>query len=187
MTISTIGIISSSLRRGGDASRAFVRAAFITSSQNSISSSSTSINGRRRAFATPSVSSSSRNFNTFNLNTISTSRCMSSTASTTDEELDSALDEILGDALGTEEDAAVSTTNELESEINDLLNEALSEAENPAVDDEVSGRGHIEGSHPFPKELVEEQVSSYFVICTLKCYYYMSMLFSLTFICMFVV
>ena len=82
---------------------------------------------------------------------------MSSTASTTDEELDSALDEILGDALGTEEDAAASTTNELESEINDLLAEALSEAENPAVDE--GGRGHIEGSHPFPKELVEEQVS----------------------------
>jgi len=159
MTISTIGIISSSLRRGGDASRAFVRAAFITSSKNSISSSSTSI-GRHRVFAPTSVSSSSsRNFNTFNLNTISTSRCMSSTASTTDEELDSALDEILGDALGTEEDAAASTTNELESEINDLLTEALSEAENPAVDDEVGGRGHIEGSHPFPKELVEEQVS----------------------------
>ena len=112
---------------------------------------------------------------------------MSSTASTTDEELDSALDEILGDALGTEEETAVSTTNELESEINDLLNEALSEAENPAVDDEVGGRGHIEGSHPFPKELVEEQVS-FIVLCTLKWYYYMSMLFfSLTFICMFVV
>lgn len=56
-------------------------------------------------------------------------RSMSTTAE--DQELDNALDEILG--------------------------EALAEAENPAAgEDGVSSRGHIKGSHPFPKDLVEK-------------------------------
>lgn len=41
---------------------------------------------------------------------------------------------------------------ELDSALNDLLGEALKEAEEPAAQ---AGSGHIEGSHPFPKELVE--------------------------------
>ena len=55
------------------------------------------------------------------------SRRSMSTAAAADQELDDALDSILG--------------------------EALAEAENPAAG---AGEGHIEGSHPFPKELVEE-------------------------------
>lgn len=48
------------------------------------------------------------------------------------------------------------TDYELDSALEDILGEALREAENPIVDAEVGGRGHIEGSRAFPKELVEE-------------------------------
>ena len=53
------------------------------------------------------------------------------------------------------------TDYELESALEDILGEALREAENPIVDAEVGGRGHIEGSRAFPKELVEEVRSIY--------------------------
>ena len=48
------------------------------------------------------------------------------------------------------------TEYELDSALEEILGEALREAENPTVDAEVGGRGHIEGSRAFPKELVEE-------------------------------
>ena len=147
MTISILGIISTTLRRRN----AFVRAAF-TSQQYQRHGHGTGLN--RAAFATTTTYTNTINAPARNKYS-STTRYMSSTAAaTTDEDLDSALDEILGGG----DDNDVDVDKELESEIDDLLNEALSEAENPAVDDKVGGRGHIEGSHPFPKELVEEQV-----------------------------
>ena len=57
------------------------------------------------------------------------------------------------------------TDYELESALEDILGEALREAENPIVDAEVGGRGHIEGSRAFPKELVEEVRSIYYIVC----------------------
>lgn len=51
--------------------------------------------------------------------------------------------------------STAASDQELDSALDELLGEALKEAENPAADAEVGGRGHIEGSHPFPKELVE--------------------------------
>ena len=81
-----------------------------------------------------------------------TNRAMS-TAST-DQELDSALDEILGNALNGAESPA-----DEDSALDELLSEALKEAETPAAE---GGKGHIEGSHPFPKELVE-------TVCALLC------------------
>ena len=62
---------------------------------------------------------------------------------------------------------------ELDSALNELLGEALKEAEEPAAQ---AGSGHIEGSHPFPKELVETVCS----LCT-KCITILQ-LFSLTYI-----
>lgn len=165
MTIASIGMMISTLRR--DASRAFVCAAFSTTSSRR---GTTAITGRTSSSAFATTKHNVYNyFNTFA--TVNRprrhqqlSRCMSSTAATTDEDLDSALDEILGEIEENDTAAALSSTaaentKELESEIDSLLSEALAEAENPAVDDEVGGRGHIEGSHPFPKELIEEQVS----------------------------
>ena len=57
---------------------------------------------------------------------------------------------------------------ELDSALNDLLGEALKEAEEPAAG---AGSGHIEGSHPFPKELVE-------TVCSLLHYVYLICLYS---------
>lgn len=162
MTIASIGMMISTLRR--DASRAFVRAAFSTTSRLG----TTAVTTGRTSSAFATTHHVYNNFNTFaTLNRPrhqQLSRCMSSTAATTDEDLDSALDEILGeieenDKAAASSSSAAENTKELESEIDSLLSEALAEAENPAVDDEVGGRGHIEGSHPFPKELIEEQVS----------------------------
>ena len=162
MTIASIGMMISTLRR--DASRAFVRAAFSTTSRLG----TTAVTTGRTSSAFATTNHVYNNFNTFaTLNRPrhqQLSRCMSSTAATTDEDLDSALDEILGeieenDKAAASSSSAAENTKELESEIDSLLSEALAEAENPAVDDEVGGRGHIEGSHPFPKELIEEQVS----------------------------
>eukprot|EP00577_Skeletonema_sp_RCC1716_P010299 CAMPEP_0113399678 /NCGR_PEP_ID=MMETSP0013_2-20120614/15682_1 /TAXON_ID=2843 ORGANISM="Skeletonema costatum, Strain 1716" /NCGR_SAMPLE_ID=MMETSP0013_2 /ASSEMBLY_ACC=CAM_ASM_000158 /LENGTH=858 /DNA_ID=CAMNT_0000284625 /DNA_START=84 /DNA_END=2661 /DNA_ORIENTATION=+ /assembly_acc=CAM_ASM_000158 len=75
-------------------------------------------------------------------------------STSTDQELDSALDELLGDALkGVEAPAAE------ESALDELLNEALKEAETPAAE---AGSGHIEGSHPFPKDLIEKETEEDF-------------------------
>lgn len=132
MTIAALGMAS--IRR--DASRAFVRAAF-SSGNAAMTNGMASVAGvRPAAFAPNSNGRSSNRARNFVLCASPPSReprpgtgrtNMSAQATTTDEELDTALDEILG--------------------------EALQEAENPAADGE---RGHIEGSHPFPKELVEE-------------------------------
>jgi hypothetical protein len=129
-TMTVLGFLSStSIRR--DLSRTFVRAAF---------TSSGGVGSSRAAFGggVGSHHHAYTNSRQFNNHVTSTKfalhareprmeRSMSTAAS--DQELDSALDELLG--------------------------EALKEAENPAADAEVGGRGHIEGSHPFPKELVE--------------------------------
>ena len=86
-----------------------------------------------------------------------------------DEELDNALSEMLGEATSTLDEAVDSSTvddavddEELDNALGDILGEVFKEVENPAVDDEVGGRGHIEGSHPFPQELLEE-VSFYLI------------------------
>lgn len=78
---------------------------------------------------------------------VPTFRAMSTS---TDEELDTALNELLGDALN---DAPAAQ----DSALDELLSEALKEAESPAAE---AGSGHIEGSHPFPKDLVETVRSS---------------------------
>lgn len=128
-TMTVLGFISStSIRR--DLSRTFVRAAF---TPGGVGSSRAAFGG-----GVGSHHHAYTNSCQFNNHVTSTKfalhareprmeRSMSTAAS--DQELDSALDELLG--------------------------EALKEAENPAADAEVGGRGHIEGSHPFPKELVE--------------------------------
>jgi hypothetical protein len=60
------------------------------------------------------------------------------------------------------------TDFELDSALEDILGEALREAENPIVDAEVGGRGHIEGSRAFPKELVEEVRSLVMILYACK-------------------
>jgi len=128
----------SSTRRG--VSKAFVRAAFTSSSFesggiHSISKSRPALDHRLVASGARHGSSSVFNAKTstrkFNDDwMLRARRAMSTTAE--DQELDHALDEILG--------------------------EALAEAENPAAgEDGVSSRGHIKGSHPFPKDLVEQE------------------------------
>ena len=60
--------------------------------------------------------------------------------------------------------SATAEDQELDSALEELLGEAFKDAENPAVGEEgVPSRGHIEGSHPFPKNLVEK-VSFFLVI-----------------------
>ena len=78
-------------------------------------------------------------------------RVMSTTA---DEELDTALSEILGEAKV--ENSAPTADEELDTALGEILGEAISEAENPAS---LGNNGHIEGSHSFPKELVEEVIA----------------------------
>ncbi len=140
LTVMLLAGFSSSRR---DVSKAFVRAAFTSSSfgsggihsvakgRPSIGYSVVSIGARD---VSPSVFNANTSTRTFNDDwMLHARRTMSTTAE--DQELDHALDEILG--------------------------EALAEAENPAVgEDGVSSRGHIKGSHPFPRDLVE-QVSSH--------------------------
>ena len=75
-------------------------------------------------------------------------------APTADEELDTALSEILGEAKV--ENSAPTADEELDTALGEILGEAISEAENPAS---LGNNGHIEGSHPFPKELVEEVIA----------------------------
>ena len=130
-TMTVLGFISStSIRR--DLSRTFVRAAFTSGGVGSSGSAfGGGVGSHHHAYT------NSRQFNNHVTSTKFAlhareprmERSMSTAAS--DQELDSALDELLG--------------------------EALKEAENPAADAEVGGRGHIEGSHPFPKELVETE------------------------------
>lgn len=169
MTINALGIF---LRR--DASQAFVRA---------LTTGRTMMAGHRHRAAAFTTA----NFNRFNIGSFANRNLMiserlMSTAAATDEELDSALDEILGETAVTDEklttdneldsalddilgetavtDEKLTTDDELDSALDDILGEALAEAENPAA---MEGEGHIEGSHPFPKELVEE-VRSIFVL-----------------------
>jgi hypothetical protein len=52
---------------------------------------------------------------------------------------------------------------ELDSALDELLGEALKEAETPAAE---GGKGHIEGSHPFPKDLVEQVCVCIFIAST---------------------
>lgn len=147
MTISALGIISS-IRR--DAHRTFVRAAF---QQHSVGLATNAVNRGHRASTTniagplasttPTTSAIHPHYD-FTLcassfsqrEPFSSSRAMSTASETeTDYELDSALEDILG--------------------------EALKEAENPIVDAEVGGRGHMEGSRAFSKELVEEDEDNF--------------------------
>ena len=52
----------------------------------------------------------------------------------------------------------MSTTadEELDTALSEILGEAISKGENPAS---IGNNGHIEGSHPFPKELIEEVIA----------------------------
>ena len=130
MTIAAIGItLSSSIRR--DASRTFVRAAFTSGNGASI------ISARRTssAMAGPTVSVS-RNFHSGSSSANSFKLC----AQQSRREMSTAADQ--------------DVDQELESTLDEILGEALAEAENPAAPD--GQHGHIEGSHPFPKELVEQ-------------------------------
>ncbi|KAL3768930.1 hypothetical protein ACHAWU_005833 [Discostella pseudostelligera] len=153
MTISALGIISS-IRRG-DAHRTFVRAAF-HSGGIAVRGHAAITNGGPLAFATlPTTTTTIRQFNhvggvnndfilcasapqrePFSSSSSSSARAMSTASETdTDYELENALEEILG--------------------------EAIRDAENPVVDAEVGGRGHIEGSRAFPKELIEEDEENF--------------------------
>lgn len=163
MTIATLGIFSSSIRR--DASRAFARAAFTAGSLGGSTATrrAAMMSRHTAAFTTTSSFTNSNKFTLY----AESRREMSAAA--TDQELDSVLDEILGETLQkddadeekeAEKPAADVDDLELESALDEILGEVLQEAENPAVDAEVGGRGHIEGSHPFPKELVEVVRSS---------------------------
>eukprot|EP00579_Thalassiosira_antarctica_P005142 CAMPEP_0201888666 /NCGR_PEP_ID=MMETSP0902-20130614/28149_1 /ASSEMBLY_ACC=CAM_ASM_000551 /TAXON_ID=420261 /ORGANISM="Thalassiosira antarctica, Strain CCMP982" /LENGTH=898 /DNA_ID=CAMNT_0048418983 /DNA_START=122 /DNA_END=2819 /DNA_ORIENTATION=- len=155
MTIAALGIISS-IRR--DASHAFVRAAF----------TSGSITTGRTAMAGPHAFTNNRNANNF-----SNSRSFTLGASTrqpsprrhgrasmsaaaTDQELDAALEDILGEAEALQEVETPAVDEEvdmsdLDSELDAILGEAMQEAASSAVD---AGE-HIEGSKPFPKDLVD--------------------------------
>lgn len=88
---------------------------------------------------------------------VPTFRAMSTS---TDEELDSALNELLGDALNNAPAAQ-------DSALDELLSEALKEAETPGAE---AGSGHIEGSHPFPKDLVETVRSPFVPAFCFYCY-----------------
>eukprot|EP01082_Thalassiosira_pseudonana_P012950 g12155.t1.1.5e17418b g12155 g12155.t1 contig6:1331492-1334159(+) len=133
MTAAILGYISSSsIRR--DVSRAFVRAAFTSGNLNNngvigrVGSTSSIAMEAPHPF---SRTVTSRGFMLYaRENPLRHSGRAFSTAADTelDTELDNALDDLLGDAF--------------------------EEAENPAAG--KGDRGHIEGSHPFPKELVEK-------------------------------
>lgn len=135
MTAAILGYISSSsIRR--DVSRAFVRAAFTSGNLNNngvigrVGSTSSIAMEAPHPF---SRTVTSRGFMLYaRENPLRHSGRAFSTAADTelDTELDNALDDLLGDAF--------------------------EEAENPAAG--KGDRGHIEGSHPFPKELVEKVV-----------------------------
>ncbi|KAL3817606.1 hypothetical protein ACHAXA_006495 [Cyclostephanos tholiformis] len=139
MTIAALLGIASS-RRGTTSARALVRAAFsppsVVPGRSSVAVPSAAfavVDGRARRrvegrlaplHAVPPSSSSS---------SMSMSTAAAATESETDQELDRALDDILG--------------------------EAFLEAENPTVDARVDGgtRGHIEGSRAFPRDLMMEE------------------------------
>lgn len=124
MTAAAFGILSNpSIRR--DASRVFVRAAFTSGS--SISHRINFVPSRACGSASSILQTNNRLGNAFRSDGADhlERRFMSTTA---DEELDTALSEILGEAI----------------------------SENPAS---PGNNGHIEGSHPFPKELIEEVIA----------------------------
>eukprot|EP00578_Thalassiosira_sp_NH16_P017946 CAMPEP_0181105396 /NCGR_PEP_ID=MMETSP1071-20121207/15968_1 /TAXON_ID=35127 /ORGANISM="Thalassiosira sp., Strain NH16" /LENGTH=787 /DNA_ID=CAMNT_0023188717 /DNA_START=347 /DNA_END=2707 /DNA_ORIENTATION=+ len=159
MTIAAVGIaLTSAATVRRDASRAFVRAAFapaggiIARGRGSAAVATTTGGGPFRS-TTREDAAADRTFRGgFGLR--ATRREMSGGgASATDAELDSALDEMLGGVA--EAGAASLGDSELDSALDEILGEALQEAENPAAPD--GEHGHIEGSHPFPKELVEEE------------------------------
>ena len=165
MTIAAIGLCS--IRR--DASRAFVRAAFTSGSYNNLYTPSTIAGSSSTSSHHHPVVGAfvANNHNFAKRNHLSLiQRSMSSAP--VDEELDNALSEMLGEAASTLDEAVDSSTvddavdEELDNALGDILGEVFKEVENPAVDDEVGGRGHIEGSHPFPQDLVVE-VSFYLI------------------------
>lgn len=69
-----------------------------------------------------------------------------------DEELNAALDELLGSAA---------ITDDLD-EITDELDEELDEEDDEEDEEEDENPGHVKGSHPFPKDLVDEDQSEDF-------------------------
>ncbi len=133
-TMTMLGFISSSSRR------TVVRAAFTAGDVGS----KTAFGRVGYTNTRPIVSHAKSNPKFAVYDRIPTYRSMSTS---TDEELDTALNELLGDALSGGEAPAAQ-----DSALDELLSEALKEAETPAAE---AGSGHIEGSHPFPKELVE--------------------------------
>eukprot|EP00571_Detonula_confervacea_P011516 CAMPEP_0172306568 /NCGR_PEP_ID=MMETSP1058-20130122/7616_1 /TAXON_ID=83371 /ORGANISM="Detonula confervacea, Strain CCMP 353" /LENGTH=876 /DNA_ID=CAMNT_0013018497 /DNA_START=120 /DNA_END=2750 /DNA_ORIENTATION=+ len=141
MTLAALGLVAS-IRR--DASRTFVRAAFAPGYAN------TAITGRKTAMT---AFANNRDFNSFpNSNyVVSRQSGIAHMSTSTDEELDNALEEILGEAM--------KETEEKDTSLDDILGEVLKEAENPGAE---AGTGHIEGSHPISKELVDEEVEEDF-------------------------
>lgn len=171
MTIAALGICS--IRR--DASRAFVRAAFTAGNHNIGTTTIRTTGNNRLAVASftnrnlsmlcatsrgdlPSSRSGRANMSAAPIDSELDKELDEILGETdpVDTELDKALEEILAEATEVEEGAVAPPSSDIDKELEEIFGEALSEAENPAVDEEVGGRGHIEGSHPFPKELIEE-------------------------------
>jgi len=143
MTVAALGVAS--IRR--EASRAFVRAAFTgASSGNMIGRTSMAVHP---AFT---IHSCNNGRNMLSCNRQSSFRQMST--ADVDSELDNALSEILGEAAGVDSEV----DSELDGVLEEILGEALQEAENPGSDGKD---GHIEGSHPFPTDLIEEEESDF--------------------------
>jgi hypothetical protein len=155
MTVAALGIVSS-LRRGST-SRAFVRAAFAPAGGGIVrgtaaSSSSSIVAGPPYAFVVDGAAGRRRvdrlvvvvdGGSDSALRAISSPREPSSSSRSMS-------------TAATETETDTDTDHELERALDEILGEALLEAENPPADALVGGRGHIEGSRAFPKDLVEE-------------------------------
>jgi hypothetical protein len=147
MTISALGIISS-IRRG-DAHRTFVRAAF--------NSGGIAVRGHGQAVTTIGGPLAFTNLPTTatirQLGGVNNDFILCASASQR-EPFSSSSSSSSARAMSTASETE--TDYELESALEEILGEAIRDAENPVVDAEVGGRGHIEGSRAFPKELIEE-------------------------------
>jgi len=143
MTLAALGLVAS-IRR--DASRTFVRAAFAPAYGN--------INAGRKTGSTAAfTNSNNRNYNSFsNSNYVASHRLGRVAMSTsTDEELDAALEDILGEAMRETQ----ADDSELENSLDEILGEVLKEADDPEAE-------HIEGSQPIAKDLIEQEVEEDF-------------------------
>ncbi|KAL3774193.1 hypothetical protein ACHAW5_000171 [Stephanodiscus triporus] len=163
MTVAALGIVSS-LRRGST-SRAFVRAAFAPAGGGGIgrgtaaASSSSIVAGPPYAFVVVDGAgyATGRSRGVDRIVVVDGGSDSALRAISSPREPSSSSRSMSTATTETETE----TDHELERALDEILGEALLEAENPPADALVGGRGHIEGSRAFPKDLVEEDEDDY--------------------------